>query len=143
MTRDELEKLFKVAIVISFMFCMLVVMNGCGQTTGRDGHSCTASSNEVGTYITCTDGSSTFIKNGIDGRDGEDASGVSVVVLCPGTTVYPGTFVEVGFCIDGKLYATYSANGGFSTEIPPGTYSSNGIGNSCTFTVGPNCQVTY
>lgn len=134
MTRDELGT---VAVLIAFMFCMLVVMSGCGEMYGRDGHNCTASSDATGMFLTCSDGTSARVLNGID------ANSVSVVVLCPGTTLYPGTFVEVGFCIDGKLYATYSANGGFSTEIPPGTYSSNGIGSSCTFTVGENCNVTY
>ncbi len=79
---------------------------------------------------------------GPKGDSGSDASGVTVIKLCPGVTTYPATFTEVAFCIDHKLYATYSANGGFSTEIPPGTYSSNGINSGCTFTVGTNCQVT-
>lgn len=75
---------------------------------------------------------------GPQGAPGQDASGVTVVQLCPGNSNY-GTFVEVGFCIDGKLYATYSTNGGFSTLIAPGTYSSNGINSSCTFTVVSGC----
>lgn len=80
--------------------------------------------------------------NGIDGTNGTDASGVTVVQLCRGTTAYPSTFIEVGFCIQNRLYATYSANGGFSTEIVPGTYSSNAIGSNCTFTVAADCQVS-
>lgn len=76
------------------------------------------------------------------GTNGQDATPVTVVQLCPGTTIYPTTYVEVAFCIGGKLWATYSANGGFSTEIPPGTYNSNGVGSSCTFTVSSNCEVT-
>lgn len=89
--------------------------------------------------------------NGTDGQDGapgpqgnpgSDAASVTVVTLCPAPTTYASTFTEVAFCIGGKLYATYSANGGFSTEIPPGTYSSNGINSSCTFVVSSNCQVS-
>lgn len=80
--------------------------------------------------------------DGAPGRDGIDATPVTIVRLCPATTVYPSTFTEIAFCIGGKLYATYSQNGGFSTEIPPGTYSSNGINSSCAFTVGANCEVT-
>lgn len=80
---------------------------------------------------------------GQNGEDGRDASGVTVVQLCPGTTTYPNVFVEVAFCASGKLYAVYSANGGFQTEIVPGTYQSNAVGSSCTFTVQPNCVVTH
>jgi hypothetical protein len=64
------------------------------------------------------------------------------VQFCPGTTSYSGEFNEVGFCINGTIYAVYSANDGFLSEVPPGTYSSDGINASCTFTVGPNCEVT-
>lgn len=79
---------------------------------------------------------------GPTGEPGQDATGVSVVALCPGSTVYPSTFVEVAFCIDGRLYGTYSANGGFSTELVPGAYLSNAIGSSCNFSVLANCEVT-
>lgn len=94
-------------------------------------------------------------QDGVDGQDGQDGSQgpqgpagtpgtqITVVKLCGGTTAYPGTFVEVAFCVGTKLYAVYSANGGFESEIPPGTYSSNGINSSCTFTVGANCAVSY
>ncbi len=77
----------------------------------------------------------------IVGPQGLAGTSVTVVKFCPGTTVYPSKFIEVGFCIGGKLYATYSQNGGFSTEIPPGTYGSNGINASCNFTVLPNCVI--
>lgn len=79
---------------------------------------------------------------GNPGANGQDATPVTVVKLCPGVTTYPSTYVEIAFCVGGKLFGTYSANGGFSTELPPGNYLSDGIGNSCNFTVGPNCQVT-
>jgi hypothetical protein len=79
---------------------------------------------------------------GPQGPAGEDITPITVVKLCPGTTTYPGTYVEVAFCLGGKLYAVYSANGGFESEIPPGNYHSDGIGNSCNFTVGENCEVS-
>lgn len=79
--------------------------------------------------------------NGNDGRDGTNGTQISVVKLCPGETIYPSVFVEVAFCIDGKLYATYSTHGGFSTEIPPGNYLSNTVGSRCNFTVEPLCVV--
>lgn len=80
---------------------------------------------------------------GPTGANGVDASGVTVVQLCPGTTTYPNVFTEVAFCIHNKLYAVYSLNSGFETEIVPGTYQSNAVGSSCTFTVQPNCVVTH
>lgn len=80
-------------------------------------------------------------KDGAAGRDGVDATPITVVKLCPGVTVYPSKFVEVAFCIGGELFGTYSQNGGFSTEMPPGTYGSNGINASCNFTVLPGCGI--
>lgn len=78
---------------------------------------------------------------GPQGIPGIDATSVTVIKLCPGVTTYPSRFVEVAFCIGGTLYGTYSANGGFSTEMPSGTYGSNGINASCNFTVAPNCTI--
>lgn len=81
--------------------------------------------------------------SGPQGPTGIAATKVAVVQFCTACTpTYPSTFSEIGFCIDNVLYATYSANGGFSTELTPGTYSSDGENCSCTFTVGNNCQVT-
>jgi hypothetical protein len=88
------------------------------------------------------DGQSITGPQGQQGAPGEDGASVTVVKLCPGNTSYPNTFVEVAFCIDGHLYATYSTHGGFTAEIVPGTYSSNAVNSSCTFTVGNNCEVT-
>lgn len=97
----------------------LVLCNGAQGTAGNDG------------------------SNGANGHDGVDATPVTVVNLCPGTPVYPSVFVEIAFCIDNQLYGTYSANGGFSTLMPPGGYSSNAIGSSCNFTVASNCVITH
>ncbi len=80
---------------------------------------------------------------GPQGNPGSDANSVTVVQLCPGVTTYPSVFSEVAFCIQHRLYATYSDHGGFSTEIVPGAYSSNGINSSCSFTVGLDCLVTH
>lgn len=82
-------------------------------------------------------------EQGPQGSPGQDAIPVTVVQFCPGyTPVYPNAFPEVGVCISGQLYGVYSANDGFMALLTPGTYSSNGINASCTFTIGPNCQVT-
>jgi len=121
------------------MACMMVSIVGCGKikkelrgSPGTDGKSVQGNPGTNG-----QDGS-----NGEDGADGIDATSVTVVKLCPGVTVYPSRFVEIAFCISGKLYGTYSANGGFSTELPPGSYGSNGINSSCNFVIGESCEVT-
>lgn len=70
------------------------------------------------------------------------ADEITVIKLCPGTTTYPGVFVEVALCLENKLYAVYSANNGFLVELVPGHYSSNAIGSACSLTVKDNCEVT-
>ncbi len=107
-------------------FVLVTLLSSCGQFKGAKGEA-GAQGNEGPV--------------GQPGAPGVDANPITVVKLCPGTTVYPSVFVEIAFCVDHKLYATYSANGGFSTEIPPGTYNSNAVGSSCTFTVLPNCVI--
>lgn len=79
--------------------------------------------------------------NGLNGSNGLDGTIITWVQFCPGSTNYPSTFIEGGFCINNNLYAVYSANNGFLTLIPPGNYSSNAIGSRCSFTVLPNCQI--
>lgn len=83
------------------------------------------------------------ICNGANGTPGTDLTPVSIVQFCPNVTTYPTTFSEIGFCISSKVYGTYSANDGFSAYLPPGTYSSNGINSSCTFTIGANCAISH
>lgn len=86
-----------------------------------------------GSLITCKDGTSSLILNG---------SIMKPVQFCANSIPsYPTTFPEIGFCIDNNLYAVYSANGGFLVLVTPGTYSSNGINSSCTFTVLSGCVI--
>lgn len=81
--------------------------------------------------------------NGTNGTNGVPGTTFTIVQFCPNVVpTYPTTFPEVGFCIQGSLYAVYSANDGFLTEIVPGTYTSNAIGSACNFTVSSNCTVT-
>lgn len=87
------------------------------------------------------DGQSIVGSQGPAGANGQDATPVTWVQFCPGTTSYPSTFVEGGFCISGNVYAVYSANGGFMTYIPPGSYNSNAINSSCNFTLLANCII--
>lgn len=98
-----------------------------------------------GALVTCPDGTQSLVLNGTNGTNGAPGTPgtlVTPVQFCPGTTHYPTTFPEVGFCINNELYAVYSANDGFLTKVAPGVWSSNAIGSSCTFTVSANCVVT-
>jgi hypothetical protein len=80
---------------------------------------------------------------GLPGTNGTNASPITVVQFCQScVTHYPDTFAEIGFCSNGSIFGTYSANDGFSAEIVPGVYSSKGINCSCTFTVSANCAVS-
>lgn len=120
---------------------VLLALSACGKTTreyyrGQDG--ATGSTGAQGPQGDKGDTGDA----GQDGTNGIDATSVTVVKLCPGVTTYPSKFVEVAFCIGGKLYGTYSANDGFSTELVPGTYLSNGINASCNATIGSNCSVS-
>lgn len=127
----------------------VVYTPGSPGAPGSNGASCsvaTVSPNTVapsgGALIACTDGTSSLVLNGTNGSNGTNGTVVQSIQFCPGTTVYPSNFQELGFCIGNKIYAVYSANNGFLTEIVPGAYQSNAIGNSCNFTVAVNCQVS-
>lgn len=123
----------------------------CGQ--GPQGAGCTVS--PIGVSVAAPNGGSLLQcgatqqlilngsngQNGSNGLNGTNGTTVAPVQFCPGTSVYPSTFIEVGFCIDNTLYAVYSANGGFLTTVLPGSWGSNGINASCNFVVGNNCQI--
>lgn len=82
--------------------------------------------------------------NGTNGVDGINGTVVIPVQFCTGFTAsYPNVFPESGLIIGGKMYGVYSANGGFLVFMPPGTYSSNGINASCTFTLNADNSITY
>jgi hypothetical protein len=130
---------------------------GATGQNGSNGVSCgitTIQANQAapngGSLITCGNTQS-LVLNGAPGPQGETGptgpagspgSVITPVKFCPGTSSYPNEFNELGFCIGGNLYAVYSANGGFLTEVLPGEWSSDGINASCDFTVGPNCTIS-
>lgn len=132
------------AFIVSLIFFLSV--NGCGTGNNpsygyRPSDNCSVStinSPISGSLIQCPDGTSSFVNNGSNGING---TVISVVQFCPGTTTYPTEFNEVGLCINNNLWAVYSSNGGFFTEVLPGTWSSDGINSSCDFQVGPNCTI--
>lgn len=77
------------------------------------------------------------------GPAGADGTIVYAVQVCQNVTPsYPFSFPEVAFCINDKLYATYSALGGYSFEVIPGYYSSTAIGSACNINVYPHCVIT-
>ena len=78
---------------------------------------------------------------GPTGPAGAAGTVISIVQLCPGfVAAYPSIFPEVAECINGELYGVYSANGGFLSALPSGTYYSNGIGASCNLVID-GCSV--
>ena len=143
----------------------IVGPQGATGATGATGSSCTVTSvsgsiaPNGGSLISCQDGTQSLVLNGATGPQGEtgatgpqglagqnggDGTAVTAVQFCPSNFVpsYPNVFVKFGFCVGGQLYAVYSANGGFLTLLPPGSYSSDGINASCTFTIELNCIVS-
>jgi hypothetical protein len=129
-----MKKYYKVLLVVTALaFMMAACANNKGEPgiPGKDG-------------APGHDGSPGLIGPvGPTGPAGADGRIATVVTLCPGHTSYSSTFVEVALLINGKLYAVYSQNGGFLTEIPPGRYHSQGIGSACDFTVNPDATISY
>ncbi len=127
------------------LFTILLVITACRGTTGHDGATIQGPKGDTGS-IGATGPSGNDGVNGSDGVSiqgpaGADGTQITIVQLCPGvTTTYPGVFVEVGICIEGKLYGVYSQNGGFMTYLADGAYTSNAIGSACNLVVH-GCQV--
>ena len=124
--------MLKQPLVVIFVLMFI----GCGSLKGRDG----AQGQQGDTGAQGIPGPAG--SPGPQGSPGVNGTSPQIVQLCQGTTSYPGTFCEIAFCYNGSLYGTYSANGGFSSELPAGAYNSDGINCSCTVTIGSNCQVS-
>lgn len=129
------------------LICAFLGLSSCGQNQDNQ-NSCTVSNILPGTSVgapwggskvSCPDGTNSLIVNGAPGTPG---SIVKPVQFCPGTPSYPSTFPEVGFNINGSIYAVYSQNDGFLTLIPPGVYTSNAVGSACNFTVNADGTIT-
>lgn len=80
---------------------------------------------------------------GATGAAGNPGTTIQVVKFCPQTQQYPNVFPELGFIIGGKIYAVFSVNGGYLTELPPGAYNSNAVGSNCNFTVTATGTITH
>jgi hypothetical protein len=143
------------------MLCLSFIV-ACGQTSDfqsapPSAYDCSVAQTSTGATISCPNGTTANLVNGVNGTNGSNgingtngingANGlpgtkITLVQFCSGTPSYPSTFPEVGFCIEGSIYAVYSANDGFLTYLPPGAYSSNAVGSSCNFTVSAECAIT-
>lgn len=135
-------------IILSAAILSLI---GCGQVMtgpqGDPGNGCSVttvqpegSAPNGGALIQCGTTSSTLLLNGSNGTPG---TVLTPIQFCPNVVpTFPTVFPEVGFLISGSIYAVYSANDGFLTVIPPGTYTSNAVGSACNFTVNANGTVS-
>ncbi len=131
------------------LILVALLLIGCGNyqngATGQNGQPSkpctvtTVNSPVSGSLISCPDGTSSFVSNGLNGTNG---SLISFVKFCPGTTTYPSEFNEVGLLFNGSIYAVYSINNGFLSLIPPGYYTSNAMNSTCNFTVNANGTIT-
>ena len=135
-------------ILLVVLFLVIGCSSGFNGVNGVNGNSCTATTVGAvvlppngGLQIQCPGQNALFVSNGANGNTGLDGTQISTVQFCPGATSYPSEFNEIGICIGGNIYAVYSANDGFLTQIVPGSYNSNAIGSSCNFTVLPNCVI--
>lgn len=132
----------------------LLLLVGCSDRRFSSSKSCQVIEVDNGVQIICPDGSSAVVfngtngsngSNGIDGSNGTNGlngTQITTIKFCSHLPIYPSTFPEYGVCIDNMLYAVYSANGGFLTYLPNGSYSSNGKNSACAFTVN-GCIISY
>jgi hypothetical protein len=135
------------------LLILMWFVTGCGVNTpfiAPPNPTCTVTQDTGGATITCPDGTKANVLNGISGANGTNGTNgtngingtmVTEVQFCPGTTYYPTQLNEVGFCINGNIYAVWSY-GSFLTLITPGSYASVGLNSTCNFTVSANCVVT-
>ncbi len=165
---DEENRTLDAVLVIAGLLMLVVlasVMLGCNDPKSKDvkdGHTPVITTSPAtplecptgGLEVRVDLGSPNIICNGIggargpigdpgpQGTPGQDLTPITMIQLCPGTTVYPNVFLEYGICLQNQIYGVYSADGGFLALLPPGNYLSNAIGSSCNLTIGPDCQVT-
>jgi hypothetical protein len=162
-----MESALRVFMVVAMIVVGLYLLTGCSQYQADAGtpsvYTTPANAQECpsGGTIVVVNGYPYTICNGLAGASGSpgsvgpagpvgepglpglNATPVTTVRFCPSNTaVYPTTFPEYGICLGGQLYGVYSANGGFLALLPPGAYSSDGINDSCTFTIKANCVVS-
>lgn len=146
-------------IVVVAIFVLVNILTGCGRARYRLSSSesqtpvltqpATSAQCPAGGLVITVGAQQSVVCNGTNGLNGSPGAPgapgtvVSVVQLCPGVPSYPGVFVEVGVCISNQLYGVYSIPNAFFTLLPPGNYTSSGIGSACNLTVKAGCIVTH
>lgn len=111
---------------------------------GDAGTSCSVTYVANGSIISCTDGTSVVILNGVDGADGQDAPPTPYTVT---GLIDPcgkqGQFDEVLLRLaNGSLLAHYaSGSNQFLVVIGPGNYKTTD-GTNCFFSINSNMEIT-
>lgn len=147
----------KVLMVLGLLALVGCAQDGSQGAVGQDGVSAPSVVTRPATTVQCPSGGTQVLvgdsvtvicngtngSNGSDGQDGSDAN-IQFEQVCAGITPsYPSTFPELIMIVNHTAYGVYSANGGFWTLLPPGSYSSNGINASCTFTINADGSVSH
>lgn len=122
--------------------------DGTNGKDGKDGASCTSKRVTNGATITCTDGTTVVILDGVNGQDGADGqdappTAYSVVELINPCGDGPG-FDEVLLRLaNGSIIAHYAdGNKQFLATIGPGNYVTTD-GQSCHFTIDSSMGVHW
>lgn len=140
---------------------------GVNGTNGKDAVPCSVSPVSGGALVSCPDGTTSLVTNGVNGVNGLDgingtdglngtngtngsngtngtnATPITTVQFCPNYTgTYPSDFPEFGICIAGNTYAVYwDGRNAWLAQVYPGAYSSTSSSAPCNFTMLANCQV--
>lgn len=122
------------------LLVMLLIFSGCGKqewmpiyhtTVVNAGCQIFTESNFL--VLLCADGTQSAVPF-------EKEDEIQVITLCPEIS---GSFKEVLFRIDGKLYALFDSNKGRRlTEISPGNYTTTDERN-CHFSVNQELEIVY
>lgn len=123
------------ALIVVFMTIIGLMFSGCRGPRGYDGQSIQGAKGDQGN-VGATG------PHGNSGPAGLDGTQIVPVKFCAETPHYPTVFPEYGLCLNGQLWAVYSANDGFLALIPDGAYYSDGIGSTCNFTV-TGCSIGH
>lgn len=111
--------------------------------TGPKGLSCSVQSLPGGTTISCSDGTSAFIRDGIDGQNGRDApptpyTVTEVIDPCGSQGTYDEVLLRMS---NGKLLAHYASGAAqYLTLIGPGSYITTD-NTSCFFSIDSSMQI--
>jgi len=135
-----MHKLILVSICLLSVAC--APKRGWRGAPGDAGSSCSVSPAVGGAVITCTNGSTSLILNGLAGMDGADGADAPPTPYTVTELINPGgintAFDEVLFRLaSGEIVAHYSSGAlQFLTVLAPGNYQTTDAAHT-PFTVGP------